>query len=39
VAQRALRPSRDHVRIVPALLGEEAGMVGAGIFALADGEI
>src|SRR4051812_15816476 len=39
VAQRALRPSRDHVRIVPAALGEDAGMVGAGIFALADGEI
>jgi glucokinase len=39
VAQRALRPSRDHVRIVPALLGEEAGMVGAGLFALAGGEV
>jgi glucokinase len=39
VAQRALRPSRDVVRIVPALLGEEAGMVGAGLFALAGGEI
>jgi glucokinase len=37
VAQRALRPSRDHVLIVPAALGEEAGMVGAGLFALADG--
>src|SRR3954463_12488138 len=39
VAQRALRPSRDHVRIVPALLGEEAGMIGAGLFALAGGEV
>src|SRR3954471_13057201 len=39
VAQRALRPSRDHVRIVPAALGEEAGMVGAGLFALAGGEV
>jgi glucokinase len=39
VAQRALRPSRDVARIVPALLGEEAGMVGAGLFALAGGEV
>jgi glucokinase len=39
VAQRALRPSRDLVRIVPAALGEDAGMVGAGIFALAGGEV
>jgi len=38
VAERALRPNRDHVRIVPAAFGEEAGMVGAGLFALADGE-
>jgi glucokinase len=38
VASRALRPGRDTVRIVPALLGEEAGMVGAGLFALAGGE-
>jgi glucokinase len=37
VSQRALRPSRDSVRIVPAALGEEAGMVGAGLFALAAG--
>jgi glucokinase len=37
VAERALRPSRDGVRIVPAALGEEAGMVGAGLFALAGG--
>jgi glucokinase len=37
VAQRALRPSRDHARIVPATLGEEAGMIGAALFALAEG--
>jgi glucokinase len=37
VAQRALRPSRDNVRIVPAAFGEEAGMVGAGLFALGGG--
>src|SRR3954467_4531851 len=39
VLNRALRPSRDHVRIVPAALGEEAGMVGAGLFALAGGSV
>ena len=38
VASRALRPGRDTVRIVPAMFGEEAGMVGAGLFALAGGE-
>ena len=37
VAQRALRPGRDTVRIVPALLGEAAGVVGAGLFALEGG--
>jgi glucokinase len=37
VAQRALRPSRDHVRIVPAALGDEAGMIGAALFALDEG--
>jgi glucokinase len=37
VAQRALRPSRDGVRIVPAALGEEAGMVGGALFAIAEG--
>jgi glucokinase len=37
VAERALRPSRDHVRIVPAALGEEAGMIGAALFALEEG--
>jgi glucokinase len=39
VAQRALRPGRDHVRIVPAVFGEEAGMIGAALFALADGVV
>jgi glucokinase len=34
VAERALPPSRDQVRIVPAHFGDEAGMVGAAIFAL-----
>ncbi len=38
VAQRALRPGRDHVRIVPAALGEEAGMIGAALFAFAEGK-
>ncbi|GAC1321601.1 MAG: hypothetical protein NVSMB25_15500 [Thermoleophilaceae bacterium] len=37
VSERALRPSRDSVRIVPAHLGEDAGMIGAAAFALADG--
>ena len=31
VAARALAPSRDEVRIVPALLGVEAGLIGAGL--------
>jgi glucokinase len=31
VAERALAPGRDHVRIVPALLGVEAGLIGAGL--------
>jgi glucokinase len=39
VAERALRPSRDRVRIVPAAFGEEAGMVGAALFALAAGDV
>jgi len=33
VAARALRPSRDLVRIVPARFGHEAGMVGAAALA------
>ena len=39
VAERALRPSRERVRIVPAAFGEEAGMVGAALFALAGGVV
>jgi glucokinase len=39
VAQRALRPGRDTVRIVPAVLGEEAGMLGAAVFAFAEGRL
>jgi len=31
IAERALTPSRDQVRIVPALLGVEAGLIGAGL--------
>ena len=31
VAERALLPAREFVRIVPALLGPEAGLVGAGL--------
>jgi glucokinase len=31
VAERALVPARDIVRIVPALLGPEAGLIGAGL--------
>ncbi|HTX30941.1 MAG TPA: ROK family protein [Solirubrobacteraceae bacterium] len=33
VAERALAPARDYVRIVPAAFGVEAGMVGAAAFA------
>jgi glucokinase len=33
VAERALVPARDLVRIVPALLGPEAGLIGAGLVA------
>src|SRR5918995_5984019 len=31
VAERTLSPARDVVRIVPALLGVEAGLIGAGL--------
>jgi len=31
VAEQALRPARDQLRIVPALLGVEAGLIGAGL--------
>jgi len=34
VAERALAPSRDRVRIVPAHFGGEAGMLGAALLAL-----
>ena len=34
MARRALAPSRDVVRIVPAAFGPEAGMVGAAAYAL-----
>jgi glucokinase len=37
VAERALSPSRDQVRIVPAHFGEEAGMIGAALLALEEG--
>lgn len=36
LAQRALRPARDQVRILPALLGPDAGVVGAAALALLD---
>jgi glucokinase len=38
VAERALPPARATVRIVPAAFGDEAGMLGAALFALAEGE-
>jgi glucokinase len=31
VAERALSPAKDEVKIVPALLGVEAGLIGAGL--------
>ncbi len=37
VAERALRPSRDTVQIVQAAFGEEAGVVGAALFARDEG--
>jgi glucokinase len=39
VAETALPPSRESLRIVAAELGEEAGMVGAGILALEQGRV
>jgi hypothetical protein len=33
MAARALPPSREEVRIVPAALGVEAGMIGAAVLA------
>jgi glucokinase len=38
VAERALPPARAVVSIVPAMFGDEAGMLGAALFALAEGE-
>jgi glucokinase len=37
VAECALRPSRDTARIVAAALGEDAGMIGAALFARSGG--
>lgn len=37
VRERALPPSRDDVRIVPARFGEESGMLGAALLALEGG--
>lgn len=37
VAERALSPSRDAVRIERARFGEESGMLGAALFALEEG--
>jgi glucokinase len=37
VAERALPPTRAAVRIVPAHFGDESGMLGAALLALADG--
>ena len=34
VAERALSPSKEHVRIVPARFGAESGMLGAAALAL-----
>jgi glucokinase len=34
VAERALAPSRDRVRIVPTRFGDASGMVGAGVLAM-----
>jgi len=36
LAQRALRPARDQVRVLPALLGSDAGVVGAAALALTE---
>jgi glucokinase len=37
VAERALAPARDHVRIVPAHFADEAGMLGAALLAMEEG--
>ena len=36
VARQALRPQRDEVRIVPASLGEDAGLIGAAALCLVE---
>jgi hypothetical protein len=36
LAARALAPNRDEVRIVPALFGADAGVVGAAALALTE---
>jgi hypothetical protein len=37
VAERALPPLRDRVRIAPARFGAESGMLGAALLGLEDG--
>ena len=37
VAERALRPGRERVRVVPARFGEEAGMLGGALLAMEGG--
>ena len=39
VAERALPPNRDHVQIVAAHFGDEAGMLGAAVLALEEGRV
>jgi glucokinase len=36
VAERTMRPARDEVRIVPAVLGADAGVIGAAALALTE---
>jgi glucokinase len=39
VAERALPPSRELVRIVPAHFGDESGMLGAALLAMEEGRV
>ena len=39
VAEHALPPGREDVRIVPAEFGEESGMIGAAVLALEEGAV
>ena len=39
VAERALPPNREHVQIVAAHFGDEAGMLGAALLALEEGRV